>query len=97
MKICVLCGEIIEERQLTDRTGEAHLECLIEEEGGCTDETGLFLSCVECWNPCPYRQALPHDLVTLQKLKTKGSFIFPIPLNTLKTIQTYASGKDDKM
>ena len=63
MKICVLCGERIEEWQLTDRTGEVHLECLIEEEEGCTDETGLFLSCVECWNPCSYRQALPYDLV----------------------------------
>jgi len=75
MKICALCGKRIKEWQLTDRTGEVHLECLIQEEGGCIDETGLFLSCEECWNPCPYRQALPYDLVTLQKLKSKRSFI----------------------
>ena len=69
--LCPLCGNKIND-ELLDREG-AHLICSIECLGGCEDETGLFLSCDECWKPCPYRQSLP---VELEALKRKKSMCF---------------------
>jgi len=34
---------------------------MIEEEMGCYNERGDFLSCDECYNSCSFRQALPKE------------------------------------